>query len=95
MTLKAITAITMASTMTNASHAGEWTWPGEHRSHRDSRAAGLWLLAPGKARARQSDAGVALAAGGDSDVGTAPAHGHTNTGPERLRCKPGSNLTRR
>jgi hypothetical protein len=57
MTLKAITAITM----TNASHAGEWTWPGAHGSHRDSRAAGLWLLAPGKARARQSDAGVALA----------------------------------
>ena len=31
----------------------------------------------GKAHTNQSDAGVALGGGGDSDVGTADAHGHT------------------
>ena len=42
------------------------------------------VLAPGKARARQSDAGVALAAGGDSDVGTAAAHGNTYAGQREV-----------
>jgi hypothetical protein len=36
----------------------------------------LVVLAPRKTRARQSDAGVAMASGGDSDVGTAATYGH-------------------
>jgi len=42
------------------------------------------VFAPGKARAGQSDAGVALAAGGDSDMGTAAAHGHTYAGQRQV-----------
>ena len=56
----------------------------------------LVVLAPGEARARQSYAGVALAAGGsDSDMGTAAAYGNPTPYNERLRCTPGNNLTRR
>ncbi|MBZ5607168.1 MAG: AAA family ATPase [Acidobacteriia bacterium] len=40
--LEAITAITTASTMTNASQAGKWTWPGAHNSHRAWGTAGFW-----------------------------------------------------
>ena len=42
------------------------------------------VLAKGKARAWQSDAGVALAAGGNSDMCTASAHGHTYTGHRKI-----------
>ena len=42
------------------------------------------VLAPGKARARQSDAGVALAARSGSNMGTAATHGHANTGPREI-----------
>jgi len=50
-----------------------------------SRLSRRWLLvlSPGKARARQSDAGVALAAGGDSEVGTTGAYGHAHAGQRK------------
>ena len=43
------------------------------------------VLAPGKASAGYADAGVTLAAGGDSDVGTAATPTPDN---KRLRCIP-------
>jgi hypothetical protein len=46
-----------------------------------SSSQNLAFLAAG---ARQSDAGVALAAGGDSDVGTAAAHRHTYDGQRKI-----------
>jgi hypothetical protein len=45
---------------------------------------GLVVLAPGKAAARQPDAGVALTVGCDSDMGTAAAHGHTYAGHRKI-----------
>jgi hypothetical protein len=50
------------------------------------RLARTWLviLPIGKAGARDSDAGVALAAGRDTDVGTAAAHGHTYAGQRKV-----------
>ena len=42
------------------------------------------VLTPGNARAGQPDAAVALAARGDSDVGTAAAHGHAHPGQRKV-----------
>ena len=55
----------------------------------------LAVLAPRKARPRQSDAGVALPSGRDSDVSTAAAYGHTYAGQRKVDMDAGSNFTRR
>jgi len=44
----------------------------------------LVIFPIGKAGARDSDAGVALAAGRDSDVGAAAAYGHTYAGQRQI-----------
>ena len=63
---------------------------GDHRDH--DLTSRLWhrrflILAPGKARAGQSDAGLAPAAGGDSDMGTAAAHGSTYAGQREVEMR--------
>ena len=51
-----------------------------------STLARSWLvvLPPRNTRARQSDARIALTAGGDTDVGTAAAHGNTYAGQRKI-----------
>jgi len=73
--------------MTNAAQAGKWMARSAEVTPRRGRR---WfvVLPPGKARARQSDAGVALAAGGYADMGTAASHGHTNTRPREIEMDP-------
>jgi len=52
-----------------------------------SRATSLLLLAPAKVRVRQSDAGVALAAGGDSDNGRPEVIAHEKSGTLQVITK--------